>query len=202
LKNIAIIDYGMGNLFSIKSACKNVGLNGYLSYQENEIMKSDAIILPGVGSFYEAMGKIKARKLDVILKNFLKTKKPMIGICLGMQLFFEISYEQQKTEGLAFIKGEVKSLDANNYLNIGWHSILKKKKHLILNNINDLSRMYFVHSYFCVPSNKKTILTETKYLNKKFCSSIQHENIFGFQFHPEKSGELGLKFYHNLKNLI
>lgn len=202
LKKIAIIDYGMGNLFSIKSACKKVGLDGYLSDDKRNIMESDAVILPGVGSFFEAMNKIKIKKLDLILEKFQSTQKPMIGICLGMQLFFETSYEYKKTNGLGFIKGEVKKLDVDNHLNIGWHPIFKKKNHQIMKNINNQSCMYFVHSYYCKPADEKVILTETNYSNFNFCSSIQKSNLFGFQFHPEKSGEMGLNFYYNLKDLI
>jgi len=202
LKKIIIIDYGMGNLFSIKSACEKVGLEVNLSNDENEIMRSDAVILPGVGSFTEAMKKIKAKKIDKMLKKYILTKKPIMGICLGMQLFFENSYEHKLTKGLGFIKGEVKLLDKNNYLNIGWHPVHKKKNHQITHNINDLSNMYFVHSYYCNPKNKDVILTETNYFKFSFCSSVQQENLFGFQFHPEKSGEMGLNFYYNLRNLI
>lgn len=202
MKSIAIIDYGMGNLFSIKSACKKVGLNGYLSDDESKIMESDAVILPGVGSFFEAMNKIKVKNLDLTLKKFKNTQKPVIGICLGMQLFFDRSYEYRETNGLGFIQGEVKKLSSDNYLNIGWYPIIKKKDHPIMNNINNKSHMYFVHSYHCNPVDKNVILTETNYMGLNFCSSIQKSNIFGFQFHPEKSGEKGLNFYYNIKELI
>lgn len=202
MKKIAIIDYGMGNLFSIKSACKKVGLNGHLSDDERNIMKSDAVILPGVGSFFEAMNKIKIKNLDSILKKFQNTQKPIIGICLGMQLFFDKSYEYKETNGLGLIKGEVKKLSSNNHLNIGWHPIIKKKNHPIVKNINDKSHMFFVHSYYCKPIDNEIVLTETNYLGFSFCSSVQKSNIFGFQFHPEKSGENGLNFYYNIKELV
>ena len=192
----------MGNIFSIKTACEKTSFSGIISCDETEIMKSDAVILPGVGSFNSAMKKIKLKNLDKILNKFFLTKKPMIGICLGMQLFFEKSYEYSITKGLGFIKGEVNLIDKNNYLNIGWYKIKKKKNHKILENITDETHMYFVHSYACNPESENVILTETFYNNKRFCSSIQNENLFGFQFHPEKSGEKGLNIYYNLKNLL
>jgi len=202
LKKIAIIDYGMGNIFSIKTACQKASLSGIISCDEKEIMKSDAVILPGVGSFNAAMKKIKLKNLDKTLNKFFLTKKPMIGICLGMQLFFEKSYEYSITKGLGLIKGEVNSIDKNNHLNIGWYEIKKKKSHKILENIPDETHMYFVHSYVCKPESEKVILTETFYNNNRFCSSIQNENLFGFQFHPEKSGEKGLNIYYSLKKLL
>jgi len=206
MKKIAIINYGLGNLFSIKSACNKVGMNGVLTDSEKIIMDSDAIILPGVGSFNEAMKKIKIKKLDIIIKSFFDTQKPVIGICLGMQLFFEKSYENKMTEGLKFIKGDVRSFNSNNKLNydlnIGWYSILKSKNDKIMKDIKDLSYMYFVHSYYCNPADENIILTKTKFNNFNYCSSIKYKNLYGFQFHPEKSGENGLNVYNNLKKIL
>ena len=202
MKKIGIIDYGLGNLFSIKSACDKVGMYGQLTDDKKTIMNSDAIILPGVGSFNEAMKKIRIKKLDQIIKDFFLTEKPVIGICLGMQLFFEKSYENTITEGLSLIKGDVKPFNLPKNLNIGWYPIIKKKDATIIDVVEDLSYMYFVHSYYCNPTNKNVIMTETNFLNFNFCSAVKYKNLYGFQFHPEKSGENGLKIYYNLKKLI
>ena len=132
--DVAIINYEMGNLYSITSACNKVGLKSIITDDDTIILKSKSIILPGVGSFKQAMENIKKKKLDIVLINFFKTGKPIIGICLGMQLFFEKSNELGGSEGLGLIKGEVTSNSKynlkikNEYLNIGWNSIFFKKK--------------------------------------------------------------------------
>ncbi len=202
MKKIGIINYGLGNLFSIKSACAQVGMNGILVDEQKDLLNSDAIILPGVGAFNVAMDKIKKKKLNIFIKEFVKTNKPIIGICLGMQLFFDKSYENISTEGLGLIQGEVKFFNLSSSLNIGWYPIKKKKDEKILNSIKNLSHMYFVHSYYCDPKDKNNILSISNFSNIDFCSSIKFKNIYGFQFHPEKSGENGLKIYQNLKDLL
>lgn len=202
MKKIGIINYGLGNLFSIKSACAQVGMNGILVDEQKDLLNSDAIILPGVGAFNVAMDKIKKKKLNIFIKEFVKTNKPIIGICLGMQLFFDKSYENISTEGLGLIQGEVKFFNLSSSLNIGWYPIKKKRDEKILNSIKNLSHMYFVHSYYCDPKDKNNILSISNFSNIDFCSSIKFKNIYGFQFHPEKSGENGLKIYQNLKDLL
>ena len=202
MKKVGIINYGLGNLFSIKSACIHTGMNGVLVDEKKEILSCDAIILPGVGAFNMAMEKIKIKKLDILIKEFFKKEKPIIGICLGMQLFFDKSYENVTTEGLSLIKGDVKSFNLPSNLNIGWYSIKKKRDERILKSIEDSSYMYFVHSYYCNPLDKNNILTMSNFSNIDFCSSIKFKNLYGFQFHPEKSGENGLKIYQNLKDLL
>jgi len=206
--DVAIINYEMGNLYSVSSACSNAGLKSIISNEESIILKSKSIILPGVGSFKQAMENIKKKKLDNTLFNFFETGRPIIGICLGMQLFFERSDELGGSSGLGLIKGEVisngKSLfnKNNEHLNIGWNSIFFKKKNNLLKNCNNLSQMYFIHSYFCNPKNKEIITSESKINNNIFCSSISYRNIECFQFHPEKSGSEGLKIYFSLKDKI
>ena len=146
--------------------------------------------------------KLKKKKLNVFIKEFVKTGKPIIGICLGMQLFFDRSHENISTQGLGLIQGDVKFFNLSNSLNIGWYSIKKKRDEKILNSIKNLSHMYFVHSYFCDPKDKNNVLTISNFSKIDFCSSIKFKNIYGFQFHPEKSGENGLKIYYNLKELL
>ena len=205
--DVAIINYKMGNLFSVISACSKVGLRAIITDDENIILKSKSIILPGAGSFKQAMENIKKKKLDITLMNFFKTGKPIMGICLGMQLFFEKGYELGEYEGLGLIKGEVLSnseisLKKNEQLNIGWNSIFLKKENGLLKNCITSSQMYFIHSYFCKPKNRKIITSESKINDNTFCSSIRYHNIECFQFHPEKSGTEGLKIYSSFKDRV
>ena len=206
--DVAIINYEMGNLYSVNSACKKVGLSSIITSNEKIILKSKSIILPGVGAFSQAMQNIKKKKLDNILLKFFKTEKPIVGICLGMQLFFESSKELGGSDGLGLIEGEVipngKTFfkQNNDILNIGWNSIFLKKENNLLKYCANPSQMYFIHSFFCNPKNKKIITSTSKINNNVFCSSINYRNIECFQFHPEKSGIEGLKIYFSLKEKI
>jgi glutamine amidotransferase len=203
--DIAIIDYGMGNLYSLYCACNLFGFKTKVTSNEDIINKSKIIILPGVGAFPDAMRIIKKKKLDyVILKNFEKNKK-IIGICLGMQLLFDSSHEFIRTKGLGIVKGEVLAFNAlaskNDYsLNVGWKEILRKNtRGSLLENVNKKDKFYFIHSYYCKPKNQKIITSNSIFNNNEFCSSIQSKNIEAFQFHPEKSSISGLKIFKNIK---
>ena len=205
---ITIVDYKLGNLFSIKNFFLNLNYNVEITSNPKKILKSKIIILPGVGAFDEAMKNIKKLKLDKILKNITKDKdKLFIGICLGFQLMFESSEENKKTKGLSIFQGKVINLNKRikklPIPHTGW-SIVKfnqsNKKKNIKKFINNKS-YYFVHSFFILPKNKKEILSSTNYENLSFCSSISKNNVYGFQFHPEKSGINGIKLINQvLKN--
>tara|TARA_B110001452_G_scaffold266324_1_gene272898 strand:+ start:1819 stop:2454 length:636 start_codon:yes stop_codon:yes gene_type:complete len=205
---VAIVDYGMGNIFSVNSACKKAGIETIITQDHDKILSSNALILPGVGSFFEAMKRIKDKKLDVTIKEFYKTKKPIVGICLGMQLLFSESEEQKKTKGLNLIQGKVRSIGKNlikeksNYLNIGWYTISQKKKTDYLKNLKKEKKMYFIHSYYCIPDDNRIITSFSTINDMKFCSSISHDNIECFQFHPEKSGVIGQTIYSCLNKKI
>jgi len=203
--DIAIIDYGMGNLYSLYCACNIFGFKTKITSDENIINKSKIIILPGVGAFPDAMRIIKKKKLDyIILKNFEKNKK-IIGICLGMQLLFDSSREFTVTKGLGLVQGEVLAFNSlsskNDYsLNVGWKEIVKENiKSSLLEKINKKDKFYFIHSYYCKPKNKKIITTNSIFNKNQFCSSIKSKNIEAFQFHPEKSSLSGLKIFKNIK---
>jgi glutamine amidotransferase len=203
--DISIIDYGMGNLYSIYCACNIFGFKTKITDDESIINKSKVIILPGVGAFPDAMKIIKKKKLDyVIYKNFDKNKK-IIGICLGMQLLFDRSYEFKTTKGLGIIKGDVLGFNSspskNNYsLNVGWKEIVKHNTdNSLLKNIKKKDKFYFIHSYFCKPENKKIVTSNTIFNKREFCSSIKFNNIEAFQFHPEKSSFSGLKIFKSIK---
>ena len=204
---IAIINYGMGNTFSIECALKNVGLESIVTDKEKEIMNSKAIILPGVGAFPKAMEKIKKNNLDKIILKAHKNKKIIIGICLGMQLLFEKSYENSLTKGLGILKGEViyfkKNNNIKNKFNVGWNKINlnSKNKDANLKNL-DKNYMYFIHSCYVKIKEKNIETSFSKFNSTKFISSVKKNNVYAYQFHPEKSGINGIKIYNSIKKLL
>jgi len=213
-KNIAIINYGVGNLFSVKQACENSGMNGVITSSPEMIETCDAVILPGVGAFGSAMNSLEKNGLIPVIKKAAFSGKPFLGICLGMQLLFERSHEFGLFDGLGIIKGEVIRLDQNQDTtqktlkipHIGWNKIEpprhKKWTYSFLKNVPSQSFMYFVHSYHAVPEDPDIILSNTIYGEQQFCSSFQYESILGCQFHPEKSGSIGLEVYRALASKL
>lgn len=210
MKDVAIIDYKMSNLHSVEAACQKVGLSYLTTSNSEKIMDSKAAILPGVGAFGPAMSFLKKTGLDCCIKDYVFTGKPLIGICLGMQLLFESSEEFGVHEGLGLVKGKVKKFQFQKLKNqkypvpqVGWNKIKKENANWegsLLENNKDGDFLYFVHSYYVEPEEPKIILSTTKYNNKKYCSSINDKNIFATQFHPEKSGLVGIAIYEKLKN--
>lgn len=201
LKKICILDYGSGNSMSVYNAIKFLKYKVILSNKVDDIKKSSHLILPGVGSFKKTMEKInKKLPLKIISDQVLNQKKPILGICVGMQVLSSYGYEFEKYAGLGWIPGEVKILKnkPNKIPHVGWNNLDLKKKHKILSDIDSKDNLYFVHSYKFNAKNKENSLCTTNY-NEDFSSIIYHENIYGFQFHPEKSQISGLKL---LKNFI
>ena len=192
---VAIIDYGMGNLNSVKRKLDRMGVKSIITSDPEEIRKSDKIILPGVGHFAKAILEIKNRALwDLLTEQVLVKKKLILGICLGMQLIAKHS-EEGNAEGFGWIDAEVlrfKVSDAIKFKipHMGWNTLNQVKESPIFEKINLNSEFYFVHSYYVHCNNSDNILTETIYDNS-FTSSFQKENIFGVQFHPEKSHDAG-----------
>tara|TARA_B100002003_G_C14089933_1_gene524233 strand:- start:656 stop:1279 length:624 start_codon:yes stop_codon:yes gene_type:complete len=202
-----IIDYNMCNLYSVQAALTKVNINSKISSSENEILEAKCAILPGVGSFNKAMDYIKEKKIDIIISKFIKTEKPLICICLGMQLLFEESHEYSYTKGLGLLKGKVIKFDFDikkiPVPHTGWNQIhIVNNNNKLLSNLSKDEMMYFVHSYYAQPEDENIISTYTEYEGKKFCSSINYKNIYAFQFHPEKSSVSGLKIYENINKLI
>tara|TARA_X000000368_G_C23000208_1_gene698596 strand:+ start:633 stop:1253 length:621 start_codon:yes stop_codon:yes gene_type:complete len=198
-KKILILDYGSGNVKSVFNISKYIEEDVIISNKIEEIKKSTHIILPGVGSFKTSMEKInKNLPIDEILKEIEIKKKPILGICVGMQVMASFGYEFEKCKGLNLIEGDVKKIEAKNFPlpNIGWNEVVIKKDSLLLKNINEKDSFYFVHSYEFKPINISDIISETYYENI-FASSIQRENKFGVQFHPEKSQKSGIKLLKN-----
>ena len=205
MKLVTIIDYGMGNIKSLCNALKFLGYEPLL-YSENTKIKSNICILPGVGAFNHAMKLLKERKILPSLNKFIKNENNvLLGICLGMQLFFEESTENSNTVGLGIIKGKVKKLSNNKDAilpNVGWleTSINSNKSFDYLKEF-DKQKFYYVHSYFAEPDEKINQIATSVYNNKKFCAlAIKNSNIIGTQFHPEKSSNIGLEFLKKLIN--
>lgn len=202
MMKVAVLDYGIGNVRSIINALTNIGADPVLTSEPDLIMSADALILPGVGAFARGMQNLHERNLVDLIHSFVDTGKPFMGICLGMQMLLEESEEFGYNKGLGLIKGKVIKLPlesggAEKLPHISWNEIIEPSPgrwdNTLLETTKSSSDVYFIHSYVALPDNEKDVLTHTFYGNGYFCSAVQRDNIIGFQFHPEKSGELGLK---------
>lgn len=193
---IAIIDYGVGNLFSLQSSLSYIDAKAIITGDKTQIASADKIILPGVGAFADAMAKLKYHHLDVFLKEQAAAGKPILGICLGMQLLFEKSYEYGEHAGLGLLNGKVISMQGLlppelKIPHIGWNALhITKQQHPLLKHIKQNDCVYFVHSYFASQCEDSVIAT-TNY-GIEMTAAVAKKNIYGCQFHPEKSGNVGL----------
>lgn len=200
---IAIIDYGMGNIHSVKKALELYGAKIKVSNDPGEISSCAKLVLPGVGAFGDAMQELEKQGLVTLIKNEIKNKKPFLGICLGMQLLLEKSEEAPKCKGLGVIKGEVKKFPVSDLKvpHMGWNQLRKVKGEcLLLKDIPDNSYVYFCHSYYPQPKDGQTVAASTGY-GMDFASILWQDNVYGAQFHPEKSQATGLKMLENFVNL-
>ena len=206
---IVLVDYGIGNVKSILNAFENQGVKTFLSRDRNVILEADGLILPGVGAFSHGMNNLNKYDLVAIIKEYVKTRKPLLGICLGMQMLLEESEEFGNTKGIGLIKGKVIKLPIEKSKkiklpHISWNAIQTKNiewENTILNGVESNSDMYFVHTFVAKPENEDEILSKTNYYNVEFCSSLKKDNIYGCQFHPEKSATQGLSIIKNFINL-
>lgn len=192
---IAIIDYGVGNLFSLASSFKSIGYETVVTGESEIIKKADKLILPGVGAFGDAVQKLRAASLDKTVIEEAENGKYLLGICLGMQMLFEKSYEYGEHTGLGLIKGQVVPMEnalpkSLKIPHIGWNSLHLKNKSPLFKYINDGDCVYFVHSYYAENCNESLIAT-TEY-GWELTAAVANKNVFGCQFHPEKSGNVGL----------
>lgn len=192
---IVIIDYGVGNLFSLSSSFRAIGYDVVISREREVIEKADKLILPGVGAFEDAVKKLRDSGLDRVVIQQAKKGTPLMGICLGMQMLFEKSYEYGEHEGLGLLKGDVIGMagtipESLNIPHIGWNALIFKKDNPLFKYISDGDFVYFVHSYYAVARDDSVIAT-TEY-GKEMTAMVAKDNIFGCQFHPEKSGDVGL----------
>ncbi len=205
---IAIIDSGINNLRSIIGAVNYLGFKTVVSDNENIIMQSSGLIIPGVGSFPAGMKKLKTTGLDKVIGKYHKMQKPILAICLGFQMLFTSSEEFKNTRGLNFIPGKIKSLKKlrtnNTVPNLGWKKINynKKKINYLFKGLEKKPSVYFIHSYFADVKNKKIVTSTINFGRKKITSSIQYKNLFGVQFHPEKSSKNGIKIVKNFLDRI
>lgn len=192
---IAIIDYGVGNLFSLKSSFDMIGAETIVTGDKEEIKKADKIILPGVGAFGDAAQKLRESGLDTVIKEEAQNKKPILGICLGMQLLLQKSFEYGEHEGLGLIKGEIRPIKEVipsdlKIPHIGWNKLNFTKPSPLFKYIKDQDFVYFVHSYYGAKCDESVIATSD--YGYPLTAAVGKDNVFGCQFHPEKSGSVGL----------
>lgn len=192
---IAVIDYGVGNMFSLCSSLKYIGADVTVTSDAGQIRKADRIILPGVGAFADAIDKLRSKGLDKVIKEEASAGKDMMGICLGMQLLFERSFEYGEHEGLGLLKGSVVPMEGNipeglKIPHIGWNQLEFTKEHQLLSKINEEDCVYFVHSYYAQDCDD-SLIAATDY-GRKITAAVARDNVMGCQFHPEKSGKTGL----------
>jgi glutamine amidotransferase len=200
---ITIVDYQMGNLRSVQKGLERVGFPAAITCRPPEIEAADKLVLPGVGAFRDAIGELRRRDLVNPIRDFIAAGKPFLGICLGLQLLFDLSYEDGEWEGLGILRGRVVRFAVPPEFKVphmGWNQVRKLHPSPILAGIDDGAYFYFVHSYYPVPDDKNVIALETTY-HQPFCAGITRENLFAMQFHPEKSQANGLRLLENFGKL-
>jgi glutamine amidotransferase len=197
---VAVVNYGVGNLRSIKRGLERSGARGRITHSPNELRRSDAIVLPGVGAFAPAVKNL-APITDVV-REAMENGKPVLGICLGLQLLFTRSSEGGSIRGMDFLSGDIVKLPDNVKIpQMGWNTIDFEQAHPLLEGVKDHSYVYFVHSYYPQPSDPKVIITTTEY-GVKFPSMVAKKNLFATQFHPEKSSKTGLTILKNFMRIV
>lgn len=200
---VAIIDYDAGNIKSVEKALLHMGEEVVITREREQILNSDKVILPGVGAFGDAMEKLRFYGLDKVIYEVVDKKIPFLGICLGLQLLFEKSDETPGVKGLGILPGEVLRIPDKEGLKIphmGWNSIKIKEGARLFKDIPDESYVYFVHSYYLKAGREEDVTATTEY-STQIHTSIEHENVFACQFHPEKSSEVGLRILKNFVEL-
>jgi glutamine amidotransferase len=218
IPRISIVNFGMGNLFSVKHACELFGLKVSITCSPDEIFLSDVVILPGVGAFGDAMKNLQALDLITVLREVANSSRLFLGICLGMQLLMTESHEFGHHRGLGIIEGSVEQLnhpkdcfgEPLKVPHVGWNRIYRLRqargqdpwKNTLLEGLEDGAFMYFVHSFYVKPEDPHITLSFTRYGEIEFCSSLQCGNIFACQFHPERSGREGLEIYKTISSYL
>ncbi len=199
MPQVLIVDYGVGNLLSLKFALEKAGLKAKIATQSQKFKEADAIALPGVGNFTAAAKALNSVKQELV--DAVEAGTPILGICLGLQLYFEAS-EEGPGEGLAFFKGKNVRLTGQVKIpHMGWNTIQKVEQNELFDGVADDSYVYFVHSLYPVPADKEIICTQTEYA-QTFTSAVASKNIYGTQFHPEKSGDVGLQILKNFAQIV
>jgi glutamine amidotransferase len=210
---VAIVDFGLGNLYSVKHACTHVGLDAVITSSKRDLLASSAVILPGVGAFGDAMDSLRRLDLVRVLRDIASSSKPLVGICLGQQLLMTESHEFGRHQGLGIVEGSVvrflDPMEGERRLkvpHIGWNRIDRAGPGVgqdpweggLLAGVAYGQYMYFVHSFIVQPQDLGVVLSTSRYGHIEFCSSLQQGNVFACQFHPERSGVEGLRIYRNL----
>lgn len=199
MPKVLIIDYGVGNLLSLKFALEKAGLNAKIAAPTQQLKNADAIALPGVGNFSAAAKALASVKVELV--DTVNSGTPVLGICLGMQLFFQES-EEGPGEGLAFFKGKNLRLSGPVKVpHMGWNSLRMVRQNELFDGVDDDAYVYFVHSLYPVPVDKEIVCTQTEY-GGTFTSAVASKNVYGTQFHPEKSGDIGLKILKNFAKIV
>ncbi len=196
---IAIIDYDAGNIKSVEKALQYLGADTILTRDKNEILNADKVILPGVGSFGDAMNRLRKYELEPVIREVVDKGTPFLGICLGLQLLFESSEETPGVEGLSILKGKIIRIPEGEYLKIphmGWNSLHLVNEGRLFAGIDEGSYVYFVHSYYLKAEDDSIVKATTQY-NTCIHASVEKDNVFACQFHPEKSSKVGLKMLEN-----
>jgi imidazole glycerol-phosphate synthase subunit HisH len=199
MKDVILIDAGTGNLRSVQKALETVGANVLLTGDPQKVLSGKRVVLPGVGAFGNFISGLRAIGLDNALKEIVGRGIPLLGICVGMQALFEIGEEMGDHEGLGFLRGTVLKFDDSLSIKIphtGWNQLAVKKDALLFNHVREGAYVYFNHSYYCQVQDFSDVIAETDY-GIRYACAVRHENIFGVQFHPEKSQSVGLQILKN-----
>ena len=201
---IAIIDYGAGNIQSVSKAFAHIGCEAFITRDKDKILKADGAVLPGVGSFGDTMDTMNKYGIKDTVIEYAKSGKPFLGICLGLQLLFPNSEESPEAEGLGIFDGNITKIPPGEGLkipHIGWNSLNIKKNDGLFKGISDNPYVYFVHSYFLNACDKSIVSAQTEY-GVTIDAAVEKGNVFATQFHPEKSGETGLKILRNFADIV
>jgi imidazole glycerol-phosphate synthase subunit HisH len=205
---IGIVDYGMGNLFSVSKALERLNVPYFISDNKEQLLEADGLLLPGVGAFRDAMALLKETSLDETIKKFVQKGKPLLGICLGMQLLFETSEENGKFEGLGLLSGEAvripsRDSEGKEYKvpHMGWNFVSFQTPASITADVEE-DYVYFVHSYYIKDVPDENLIGSAEYGGVEIPAIVGNGNVWGMQFHPEKSGELGMKLLKNFTDLV
>ena len=201
MSQVAIIDYGVGNLRSVEKAFAATGCDAIVTADENELRNARRLVLPGVGAFGACMKALTEHGFDRLVREKAREGTPLLGVCVGMQLLFDESVEFGAASGLGLLRGRVRRFEVDLVVpHVGWNRIHQKRQHTLFDGIADGSFCYFVHSFYCEPADENVIAGETEY-GARYTSVVAHKNICGVQFHPEKSQTVGLQMLKNFTTL-
>ncbi len=197
MSRVAIIDYGVGNLRSVEKAFAAMGCEAIVSADDRVLREAERLVLPGVGAFASCMNGLRERGFDSLVRERAAGGTPLLGICVGMQMLFDVSEEFGTTDGLGLLRGRVRRFEADLVVpQVGWNRIHQRRQHGLFAGVADGSFCYFVHSFYCEPGNRDVLLGETEY-GVTYASVVAQDNICGVQFHPEKSQDVGLRMLKN-----